>query len=299
MDDRDSLRQALLRSPSYEAWLAVLARYFERHSIFFGHGTDNATDEAFWLLRHLQQWRDEAWDEAPDSALAARAADIAVRRVVERRPLAYLLGEAWFAGLRFAVDERVLIPRSPLAEVIERGFAPWVTLRRGDRVLDAGTGSGCLAIASAWYRPDIKVDATDLSEAALAVAAENVARHGLAGRVELLRADLFASPPRHYRVIVSNPPYVPAGELAHLPPEYRYEPAAALAAGPAGIDVAARLIEGAAEHLTPDGALIVEVGQAAEALTAAYPRLPFTWLALERGGEGVFVLTAEQLRPSS
>jgi ribosomal protein L3 glutamine methyltransferase len=295
MTDRFSLTEALLASGGYEQWLAVLARYFERHAIFFGHGTDNAADEAFWLLRHLQQWREDAWAGPPDAALAGRAADIAVRRVTERRPLAYLLGEAWFAGLSFAVDERVLIPRSPLAELIERGFSPWARLGPGDRVLDVGTGSGCLAVAVAHHCPGVRVDATDVSSAALAVAAENVARHGVGGRVELIEADLFPPPPRRYRVVVSNPPYVPAGKLAGLPPEYRHEPAAALVAGEAGIDAAARLVEGAADYLAPGGALIVEVGEAAAALAAAYPRLPFTWLELERGGEGVFVLTAEDL----
>lgn len=293
--NRTRLHEELLHAPTYDAWLSVLARYFERHDLHYGHGTDNAADEAFWLLRHLQQWRDEAWTEPPDPALAGRAADIAVRRVEERRPLAYLVGEAWFAGLRFAVDERVLIPRSPLAELIERGFTPWVTLRPGDRVLDVGTGSACIAIACACHWPELEVDATELSPAALAVAAANIVRHGVQRRVHLIESDLYPPPPRRYRVIVSNPPYVPAAEAAALPREYAYEPREALVGGPTGIEAAARLIDGAPDFLEPDGLLAVEVGAAAQTLMDAYPRLPITWVELERGGEGVFVVSAAEL----
>jgi ribosomal protein L3 glutamine methyltransferase len=192
----------------------------------------------------------------------------------------------------------VQIPRSPLAEVIERGFAPWCELAAGDRILDVGTGSGCLAIAAAHHCPGTLVDATDTSAAALAVAAGNVARHGLAGRVDLINADLFPSVAKRYRVIISNPPYVSAAEWAVLPPEYAYEPAAALVGGPSGIEPATRLLEGARARLAERGVLIVEVGVAAEALMQKFPRLEAVWIELERGGEGAFAISAEELERS-
>ncbi len=197
--------------------------------------------------------------------------------------------------MRFAVDERVLVPRSPLAEVIERGFAPWCTLRHGDRVLDIGTGSACIAIAVAHYCEDVLVDATDVSADALQVAADNVATHGLGERVRLHRADLFPPTDVRYRVIVSNPPYVSAREMADLPPEYRHEPALALAGGASGFEPADRILSGALQRLAADGCVFIEVGAGAEAFAEAHPRLPVTWLTFERGGDGVFVLTAAEL----
>ena len=291
----DELRARLRETADHDGCVRVLGEYFRAAGLFFGHGTDNAEDEAFWLIRHLHGWRDERWGERPDAAFIEAAADLAERRVRERKPLAYLLGEAWFAGLPFFVDESVLIPRSPLAEVIESCFAPWVALRAGDRVLDVGTGSGCLAVATAYHCAGVAVDATDVSAAALAVAGRNVARHCLGERVRLLEADLFPDTAARYRVIMSNPPYVPREVLDALPPEYAHEPAVALAGGVSGLEPTERLLRGAGERLTPGGVLIVEVGAEAEALTAAHPQLPATWLELERGGEGVFVLTAEQL----
>jgi len=215
--------------------------------------------------------------------------------VESRKPLAYLVGEAWFAGLRFAVDERVLVPRSPLAEVIERGFAPWCALRPSDRVLDIGTGSGCIAIAIAHHSAGVLVDATDVSAGALEVAAANVARHAVGERVVLHRADLFPPTDARYRVIVSNPPYVSAREMAELPPEYRHEPQLALAGGASGFEPAERILRGALSRLASDGCVFVEVGAGAEAFAAAHPRLSATWLTFDRGGDGVFVLTAAEL----
>jgi ribosomal protein L3 glutamine methyltransferase len=293
--ERADLERRLTAAADYEECVAVLAKFFVAHDVVFGHGTDNAGDEAFWLLKHLQNWRDGAWDDKPDRGLLADAAEIAARRVTERRPLAYLLGEAWFAGLRFKIDPRVLVPRSPLAEVIERGFAPWCELDEGDRVLDIGTGSGCLAIAAAHYCPGARVDATDVSADALAVAADNVALHGVEARVRLHHADLFPPGRERYRVIMSNPPYVPAAEVPTLPAEYRHEPAIGLAGGASGFDPAVRVLRGAPERLTPDGVLFVEVGAGAEAFAAAHPRLPMIWLELERGGDGVFAVTAAEL----
>src|SRR5688572_257611 len=278
------------------AWIAALADYFAAHELTFGHGTDNAGDEAFWLLRHLQDWRDVDFGVAPPAHLVPQALAIAARRVDERKPLAYLINEAWFAGLKFFVDERVLVPRSPLAEVVEREFAPWVTLRDGDRVLDIGTGSGCIAIAAAHYCPEVAVDATDISAAALAVAARNVAQHGVEARVRLIEADLFPPVTHPYRVIVSNPPYVPEGEVAALPPEYRHEPALGLASGPTGVAAAERIVRGAVERLTPDGVLLLELGAGADAFAAAHPRLPLIALTFERGGDGVLVTTAAEIR---
>ena len=292
----DDLEQRLGAARDCDAWIAVLAEHFVAHGLQFGHGTDNAGDEAFWLLRHLQGWRDVDFRLAPAAELLPRALAIAARRVDERKPLAYLINEAWFSGLKFFVDERVLVPRSPLAEVLEREFAPWSALRDGDRVLDIGTGSGCIAIAAAYYCPAIEVDATDISAVALEVAARNVAQHGLATRVRLFEADLFPPAGHRYRVIVSNPPYVPDSEVATLPPEYRHEPVLGLASGPTGFAAAERIVGGALERLTPDGVLFLELGAGAEAFAAAHPRLPLIALAFDRGGDGVLVTTAAEIR---
>lgn len=293
---RAELQKRLLGAHDCEASVAALADFFAAHELAFGHGTDNASDEAFWVLRHVQRWRDDLdWSSPPGSDVALAALDLAARRVESRKPLAYLIGEAWFAGLRFAVDERVLVPRSPLAEVIERGFAPWCTLRPGDRVLDIGTGSGCIAIAVAHFCADVLVEATDVSGGALEVAAENVARHALGERVRLHRADLFPPTDALYRVIVSNPPYVSAHEMADLPPEHRYEPRLALEGGASGFEPADRILSGALSRLAQGGCVFIEVGGGAAAFAEAHPRLPATWLTFERGGDGVFVLTAAEL----
>jgi ribosomal protein L3 glutamine methyltransferase len=293
---RSELEKRLLGARDCEAALTALADFFAAHELVFGHGTDNASDEAFWLLRHVQRWRDDLdWSSPPGRDVALAALDLAVQRVESRRPLAYLVGEAWFAGLRFAVDERVLVPRSPLAEVLERGFAPWCALRPGDRVLDIGTGSGCIAIAIAHHSAGVLVDATDVSAGALEVAAANVARHAVGERVVLHRADLFPPTDARYRVIVSNPPYVSAREMAELPPEYRHEPQLALAGGASGFEPAERILRGALSRLASDGCVFVEVGAGAEAFAAAHPRLSATWLTFDRGGDGVFVLTAAEL----
>lgn len=293
---RRTLQSDLSLGESYEDWIAILARYFAGRDLVFGHGTDNASDEAFWLVRHLQAWRDEPLGNVPDPALLPLLVELAERRAAERIPMAYLLGEAWFAGLPFHVDPRVLIPRSPMAEIIEAGFAPWCRPAPGDRILDIGTGSGCIAIAAALHCPRVLVNATDVSSDALAVATANVARHGVEDRVRLFLADLFPPVAERYRVIISNPPYVPARELARLPAEYGREPGLALDGGPSGIEITTRILAEAERFLTPDGVLIVEVGNEARALVDAYPRLPLTWVDFERGGDGVFVITAEELR---
>jgi ribosomal protein L3 glutamine methyltransferase len=294
--DMSGLDRRLRSARNCDEWIAALAEFFVAHDLAFGHGTDNASDEAFWLLRHLQGWREVDSRAPPAAELLPRALALAERRVAERKPLAYLLNEAWFAGLSFYVDERVLVPRSPLAEVVERAFAPWAVLERGDRVLDIGTGSGCIAIAAAHYCTDVEVHATDVSGPALAVAASNVERHGLDQRVRLFEADLFPPGDERYRVIVSNPPYVPDGEIAGLPPEYRHEPVIGLASGADGYDHAGRIVRGAAQRLTDDGVLFLELGAGADAFAAAHPKLPLIALEFERGGDGVFVTTAAEIR---
>lgn len=276
------------------------ASRFNAAGLHFGHGTDNALDEAFGLALqaiHLPFDLHPRYLDArltPEERLAIlRLFD---RRVRERRPAAYLTGEAWFAGLPFFVDERVLIPRSPLAEWIARGFAPWLDAATVGRVLDLGTGSGCIAIACALAFPEAEVDAADIDAGALAVAARNVARHHLEDRVHPVRSDVYDGlPALAYDLIVSNPPYVDAADLAALPPEYRHEPRHALAAGIDGLDVVRRILAGAAARLQPGGILVVEVGNSAEAVVRTWPEVPFTWLDFEHGEDGVFLLTAEQL----
>jgi ribosomal protein L3 glutamine methyltransferase len=276
------------------------ARRLRRARVFFGHGTDNARDEAASLVLHAlhlpHTGGPSLYRRRVSPAAAARAGHLIGRRIAERVPAAYLTGVAWFAGLPFTVDARVLIPRSPLAEVIERGFAPWAAPKRMRRVLDLGTGSGCIAIAAARALPGARVDAVDISATALEVARINVRRHRLGRRVRLIESDHFSALARsRYDLIIANPPYVGARELSGLPPEYRHEPRLALAAGPRGLDSVAIILREAHRHLTPGGLLIVEVGNTEGALRRAYPGLPFLWLSFARGGGGVFLLTRAQL----
>jgi ribosomal protein L3 glutamine methyltransferase len=276
------------------------ARLLTRARVYFGHGTDNAWDEAAHLTLHAlalpHAGGPELYRRRASAVGARRARELIARRIEERMPAAYLTGVTWFAGLEFEVDARVLVPRSPLAELIERRFAPWAEPKRVRRVLDVGTGSGCIAIAAARALPWARVDAVDISAAALAVAGRNVRRHRLGARVLLKESDHFSALARStYDIIVANPPYVGARELERLPPEYRHEPRVALAAGPRGLDSVAVILREARRHLRARGLLIVEVGNTERAVARAFPQLPFLWLEFERGGGGVFLLTREQL----
>ncbi len=269
-----------------------------RARLCFGHGTDNAVDEAAALVFHAAGWPHAAAPAAYRRALpqAARAtlARLVERRIRERIPSAYLTGVTWFAGHEIRVDARVLVPRSPIAELIERRFAPFVEAGRVRRILDIGTGSGCIAIACAHAFPAAAIDASDVSAAALEVAADNVARHRLEGRVRLLSSDIYAGlGARRYDIIVSNPPYVPEAVVQGLPPEYGHEPKHGLASGADGLDAVRAILADRQRHLQPGGILVVEVGDSAAAVAAAWPELPFLWLEFERGGGGVFLLTAE------
>jgi ribosomal protein L3 glutamine methyltransferase len=280
--------------------ISTAMRRLRRAKVFYGHGTDNARDEAFALVFHVM----ELPHEAPSDVLARRVGsaqrekfdELLTRRVKERLPLGYLTHEAWFAGLPFYVDERVLIPRSPIAELIERRFSPWIAPARVRHILDMGTGSGCIALACARYFPRARVDGVDIDPAALEVADINRRRLRLTRRVNLVASDHFAALGKAaYDIIVSNPPYVGEREMRGLPNEYRHEPRHALASGREGLDSVGIILRSAARHLKPSGLLVVEVGNTERALMKAYPRLPFTWLEFERGGGGVFLLTREQL----
>jgi ribosomal protein L3 glutamine methyltransferase len=275
-------------------------RRLRRARVFFGHGTDNARDEAAALVFHVMKLSHDAplrvLKRRVTAAQLARIDALLEQRIAGRVPLAYLTHEAWFAGLRFYVDERVLIPRSPFAELIERRFAPWIEAAKVGRILDLGTGSGCIALAAAKAFPRARVDAVDIDTNALAVAGINRRRLRLTRRVRLIESDHFkALSGEAYDIIASNPPYVGRREMRGLPREYGHEPRRALESGVQGLDSVQVILESAARHLNPRGLLVVEVGNTERALKRSFPRMPFTWLDFERGGGGVFLLTREQL----
>lgn len=282
-------------------WLRHAVSRFGAAGIAFGHGTDNAYDEAAYLLLHalhlpldrLEPFLDARLTRAERQQLAA----LLTRRVDQRIPAAYLTHEAWLGEFRFYVDERVLVPRSFIAELLREGLSPFV--RDPDEVgavLDLCTGSGCLAILLADAYPNASVVAADISADALAVAQRNVADYDLTGRITLHRSDLFAAlPPRRYDLVVSNPPYVTAAAMADLPPEYRHEPALGLAGGEDGMDVVRRIVAGAARFLTPQGVLLVEIGHNRAAVEAAFPTLPFIWMETDSSADAVFLLAAADL----
>lgn len=276
------------------------ASRFNSEGLFFGHGTDNALDEATTLVLfalHLPPdlpaiYRDCRLTRSERETIA----ELLEQRICERKPAAYLTNRAWFAGLEFYVNEDVLVPRSPLAELVEAGFDPWLDPESIRRVLDLCAGSGCIGIAAAVYLPDADVDLADISPAALEVAVKNRALHGLDERVQVLQSDLFGGlGDRTYDVIISNPPYVGAEELAGLPEEYQREPQIGLAGGESGLDFALRILCDAPRYLHEGGILIVEVGNSAAELERRFPDIPFLWLDFERGGEGVFLMNREQL----
>ena len=269
--------------------------------IYFGHGTDNAIDEAAALVLHALHLPPDLHENYLQAALtnSEKAAVLALlqRRIQERKPAAYLTHKAWFMGLPFYVDERVLVPRSPLAELIHSRFQPWLSESDAvERVLDLCTGSGCIGIACAYAFPEADVTLSDISADALAVAQRNIDEHNLAERVQAVESDLFAAlGTERFDIIISNPPYVSEDEMQDLATEYHHEPRLGLAAGEQGLDCVIRILQQALDHLNPQGLLIVEVGNSQYALSEAFPELPFTWLAFEHGGDGVFLLSAEQL----
>ncbi len=294
-----------MKIPQAPATLLELVDWAERRlamaPLAFGHGTDNPRDEAAWLVLAGGGYAPDDPDIDPATMVDADAIDaidvLLRRRIDERRPTAYLTGRAWFAGLPFRVNEHVLVPRSPLAEPIAARFAPWIGERPLQRILEIGTGCGCIAAACARAFPEARVDATDIDDEALALAATNLADLGLDDRVTLHRADLFDGLPRaRYDLIVSNPPYVDRAAMEALPVEYRHEPAAALGAGDDGLDVIRPMLMNAGDWLAEDGLLVVETGRAGAALAERWPGLPLTWLEFDHGGEGVFAIEANALR---
>jgi ribosomal protein L3 glutamine methyltransferase len=276
------------------------ASRFSAAGLTFGHSHDNPIDEAPHLVLaslHLPPDIPPAYGAGRLTAEErAKVLDLIERRVGESLPVAYLVGETWFAGLKFKSDRRALVPRSPIAELIESGFAPWLDGRQIERALDLCTGSGCIGIAMAEYNPDWQVDIVDISDEALSLARENIVFQHVGGRVEAVKSDLFEGVRgRHYDLIVSNPPYVTEDEYAALPGEYAHEPKLGLTSGQDGLDICLRILDQAADLLTDDGLLIVEVGESEHALAALLPEVPFVWIEFKVGPMGVFALEKRDL----
>lgn len=281
-----------------EMAIRTVASAFEDAALFYGHGTDNALDEASWLVLHAMGLSPA---EAPDYARQLTETDrqqthsLMTRRIEQRVPLAYLTGTAWFAGLEFESDARALVPRSPLAEFIQHDFLELLDHQKAPRILDLCTGGGCIAIACAMQRPLAQVVGSDLSPEALDLAACNVARHSLQSRVALVEGSLFEPVMGRFDLIISNPPYVDESDLSDMPGEFHHEPRLGLAAGDDGLDLVRDILHGAAEHLEQDGILVVEVGNSGLALQEAFPDLALQWLDFDHGGSGVFMIQRDAL----
>ena len=303
---RDEIEAIFLEAPSELFTLRDCLRFavtqFHRAGLFFGHGTDNAWDEAVYLALHTLNLPLDQLEPYLDARLLSseriQLLDIYQRRVADRVPAAYLTQEAWLNGQSFYVDERVIVPRSFIAELLEEQLTPWIEDPwQITRALDLCTGSGCLAILAALAFPDAEVDAIDISPDALAVAERNITDYGLDDRIRLIESDALSSLTANdcYDLIISNPPYVDAQAVAALPPEYLHEPELALGSGDDGLAFTRRLLATARQHLTDDGLLVVEIGHNRDALEAAYPDTPFVWLDTKAGGEFVFLLNAQDI----
>lgn len=272
---------------------------FNAAQLFYGHGTDNAWDEAVQLILPTLYLPIDVPPHVLNSRLTGserlRVVERVIKRINERTPIAYLTNKAWFCGLEFFVDERVLVPRSPIGELIQAQFSPWL-LDEPTRIMDLCTGSGCIAIACAYVFPEAEVDAIDISADALQVAEQNIQDHGLEQQVFPIRSDLFRDLPKEqYDIIVTNPPYVDQEDMNSLPDEFKHEPELGLAAGTDGLKLARRILANAPHYLTDNGILVCEVGNSMIHLVDQYPNIPFTWLEFENGGHGVFLLTKQQL----
>lgn len=275
------------------------ASEFSRAGLYFGHGTDNALDESFHLVLHALHLPPDLPAIYLEANVTAPERDAALgllrARVRSRKPAAYLIGEIQFAGLSFHVDERVLIPRSPIGELIVKHFEPWLP-HAPATILDLCAGSGCIGIACALAFAQARVDLAETDVAALEVCRRNIERHRCAGRVQMIRSDVFDGVKgARYDLIVANPPYVPSAEVETLPAEFRHEPRVALAAGKDGMDVVARILAQAPAHLTDDGMLICEVGGSVPEFLARWPELPVVWMEFEHGGDGVFLIARADL----
>lgn len=273
---------------------------FKSSNLFFGHGTDNAFDEARVLVFYALSLPDEIperyWQARLSMAERQAVTELFKQRIETRKPAAYLTGEAWFAGIRFIVNESTLVPRSPIAELIKTGFQGWVELEEVESVLDMCTGSGCIGIATLQACPNAQVDLADLSEEALKVAQQNIDLYELNGVVTAIHSDLFANlQGKKYDLIISNPPYVDQIEMDALPEEFKKEPRIGLESGKDGLDLTRRMLAEAANYMNEDGVLIVEVGVSQHYLEQAYPELPFYWFEFEHGGEGVFAIHKSEL----
>ncbi|MBT3205263.1 MAG: 50S ribosomal protein L3 N(5)-glutamine methyltransferase [Gammaproteobacteria bacterium] len=277
---------------------------FYRHNLTFGHGFSRALDESVYLVLHALalpfDWPESYFDTRLTETEREKVLNLLMKRIYSRKPSAYLTNEAWFCGLPFYVDERVLVPRSPIAELINNHFEPWLDATRVDNILDLCTGSGCIAIACQYAFPAAQVSASDLSADAIEVATRNRQKHGFEQTLSLYESDLFEKiPTRKFDLIVSNPPYVDAQDMADLTDEFKAEPEMGLAAGDDGLEIVDRMLSNAADYLTDHGLLVVEVGNSQMAMMEKYQHLPLSWIEFENGGSGVFCITAQDLKRNS